>query len=242
MPSRDEYATVAYEVLKPYLGDVSTAWKGVYRLLLWFHRGVPHIIDGDKLERGVWRERALRVQQELARQFACAEEQLPQELDRLINSPISRKRPQRQNPLGIGFVAALFHLLGHFSPAEYEFLPEEEIGRTVFPGITEAPRSRPDIVVVKEGREQAVISAKWSLRHDRLKDLLDECDYFKRLRPGLKFYTVTNEFDPARLAKVTQGYCIDQLFHVNKRLLHVAGLDGRTAELADLPDLLAAFR
>jgi hypothetical protein len=243
-PTREDYTTVIREILRPYLSSPQDAWKGIYEALLWFEHDVPHIIDANYLKQGAWRVRAERVQQELADQLNCSVVDLPLRVDKLLRSALFPEPTQRQNPLGIGFVTALFQVLERFSSARYMFRPEEDIGTTVFPGISEAPRSRPDVVVVSESKEVAVISAKWSLRHDRLKDLSDECDYFKRLRPSLRFYAVTNEFNPARLRKVLQSYCIDALFHVCRPLLFVAVDDAGHPDLLrvkDLPDLLAEF-
>ena len=243
MPSRQEYADVARQVLAPHWMDASTVWRGLYQLLMWFDHGVPHIMDGDKLARGKWRERAEAVHAALAKEFQCAADEVPNKVDLLLKSSIFSKPPQRQNPLGIGFVSSLFVLLEHFSPEDYRFLPEEAIGKTVFQGIREAPRSAPDIVVVRGDREIAVISAKWSLRHDRLKDLKDECNYFKTLMGSLKFYAVTNEYNPARLTKVLEDYRIDGLFHPCRTLVvDVAQVDGRLARLMDLSKLLTLFR
>ena len=243
MPSRGEYEQVARQVLAPHLTDATNAWRGVYQLLLWFEHGVPHIIDADKLARGVWRARADNVAAALAEEFGCAIGDVPSQVDLLLESSIFEKPPQRQNPLGIGFVSALLVLLERFSSPDYRFMPEEAIGETVFRGIREAPRSAPDIVAVRGDTEIAVVSAKWSLRHDRIKDLKDECNYFKTLMGSLKFYVATNEYDPARLNKVLEDYRIDGLFHVNRRLVvDVAQVDGRLERLFDLSRLLQQFK
>lgn len=242
MPTRAEYEQVAREVLARHLHDASVTWRGFYELLLWYEHGVPHIIDGDKLVAGIWRARAEAVQKALAAEFGCTTRDLRKKVDSLLSSPIFSKPPQRQNPLGIGFVAALRVALEAFSLGDYLFLPEEAIGKSVFRGIREAPRSAPDIVVVKGEREVAVISAKWSIRHDRLKDLKDECNYFKTLMGSLKYYVVTNEFDPARLNKLLEDYRIDEIFHVNRRMVvAIAQVDGRLSRLGDLRDLLQLF-
>ena len=242
MPTRAQYEGVAREVLSPHLTNPSSAWRGFYELLMWFEHGVPHIMDGDKLEKPAWRARAKAVQNAIAADFGCRPGEVRLGVDRLIQSPIFKRPPQRHNPLGIGFVAGLFVALGRFSHDTYMFLPEGAIGTAVFRGISDAPRSRPDIVVVKAGKEIAVISAKWSIRHDRLKDLKDECNYFKTLMGSLKFYVATNEFDPARLNKLLEDYRIDGVFHVNRRLVvDVAKVDGRLERLRDLSQLLSLF-
>src|SRR5438034_9256479 len=114
---------------------------------MWHEKGVPNIIDADKLDKGAWRDRAEAVEAALAEEFGCTVKEVPHKIDLLIKSSIFKKIPQRQNPLGIGFVTALFLSLQQFSSDRYEFLPEEAIGTTVFQVITEAPRSAPDIVV-----------------------------------------------------------------------------------------------
>ncbi len=242
MASREEYTEFARKVITPHLTDTSRSWLGLYQLLMWFDSDVLHIIDGDKLAKGAWRSRAQAVGQALAAELDCSAEDLPAKVDLLLKGPLFAKPPQRQNPLGIGFVSSLTILLEHFGSG-YQFLPEKEIGKTVFRGIREAPRSAPDIVAVKDRAEIAVISAKWSLRHDRLKDLKDECNYFKTLMGSLKYYAVTNEYDPARLNKVLEDYRIDGLFHVNRRfVVDVAQVDGRLEGLGDLADLLRLFQ
>lgn len=243
MPSRDEYEAELRQIQEPYLSDPDRAWLGFYRALLWFEHEVPHIIDGDKLVKGTWRARAERVWAYVADQMGCSVQELEEQVDRLVKSPIFSKPPQRHNPLGIGFVSSLFIALGRFAGEGFEFFPEEAIGQRVFTGIRESPRSRPDIVVVREGRELSVISAKWSIRHDRLKDVIDEAGYFKTLMGSLKFYIVTNEFDPARLDKLLGDYRVDSVFHVHKPLIvDVAELDGRMAQLRDLGDLLRLYQ
>ncbi len=244
MPPRQRYADFIAATLEPYLADPSTVWRGVYRLLLWFEHGLPHIIDANELRKPKWASRASAVNEALANEFNCRPDEVESKVDLLLKSNLFPQVPQRQNPLGIGFVESLLLLLQHFSSPQYTFLPEGAIGKTVFPEVqsTEAPRSCPDIVAVAGGSEVAVVSAKWSLRHDRLKDLKDECGYFKTVRPRLKFFVVTNEYNPARLDKVISDYRIDAVFHVCKKLLvDVAQVDGRTGELKDLSELLRVF-
>jgi hypothetical protein len=243
VPTREVYRRVVVTALTPLLEDITGAWKGIYSLLLWYEHGLPHIIDADKLLSEPWRSRARAVESYVARELGIGPEHLPDVVDQLLRSGIFPLRPQRQNPLGIGFVEALFFLLQHFASKAYEFHPEREIGKAVFPGVVESPRSKPDIVVVRPGRgEVAVVSAKWSLRHDRLKDVKDEAAYFKTLRTNLKFYIVTNEFDPARLDKLCSDYRVDGVFHVNKSAIKIAGLNGRTDALGDLVELLTLYQ
>lgn len=97
---------------------------------------------------------------------------------------------------------------------------------------------------------QVVISAKWSLRHDRLNDITNECPVYKAAyqriyrqtrRDRLLYYVVTNEFDPSRLNKVLDDTCVDGVVHVHKAAVtEVCKLDGRVTRLTDLADFVNA--
>jgi hypothetical protein len=121
---------------------------------------------------------------------------------------------------------------------------------SVFPGITMPGRSTSpsiDILIEKGGVPRAIVSAKWSLRHDRINDITNECPIYKaasmRSRKPLEFYVVSNEFDPARLSKVLDDDCIDGLAHVHKPLVTVVcGLNGRLDTMLDLSDLIEATK
>jgi len=90
--------------------------------------------------------------------------------------------------------------------------------------------------------EYAIVSTKWSIRHDRLRDLLDECRVYKDHRPTVKFLVVTNEFMPARLKRLIENPCIDKVFHVNQDLVkRVNNGDGRLSGLEDLSHLHREF-
>ena len=150
---------------------------------------------------------------------------------------------QVQNPLGIGFTLSLALLLKRFCPSSgYDFHTEEAIGQDVCVGLKDAPRRASDIVVTRAGDEVAIISAKWSVRHDRLKDLLEECEYFRVVRPSVDFYVATNEYMPARLRKLLVNRCIEDTFHVNRSLLMLAnGGNNRLAGVRDLSELFTRF-
>src|SRR3990172_1012788 len=123
MPTRRDYSVIVRRELKPYLDQPGNAWKGIYRLLMWYEHGVPHIIDADKLKLGAWRERAKLVEKTLATSFGCKVPEIPAIVDRLVYSEIFSTPPQRQNPLGIGFVEALLYFLETFSGDICTFYP-----------------------------------------------------------------------------------------------------------------------
>ena len=76
---------------------------------------------------------------------------------------------------------------------------------------------------------RAVISCKWSYRHDRISDVTNECQEYKAAAARRQFsdfgyYLVTNEFDARRLEKVINQPCVDALVHVHLPLaLEVTG-------------------
>jgi len=243
MPTRDEYIQVIEPILDEFSAKPADAWNGIYRLLLWYESGYPHIVEANELKKMLWGERARMVEGELAKMFDCEPHQVRYRVGRLFHHQ-SFKRMQIQNPLGIAFTLSLTRLLKKFSgSAGYDFHTEEAIGRSVFIGLKDPPRRASDIVVIRGDDEVAIISAKWSLRHDRLKDMLDECAYFRVVRPSLKFYAATNEYMPARLAKLLIDRCIEDVFHIKRSLVMLVNNDDtRLASIRDLSELFAPFQ
>ncbi|MFN3309719.1 MAG: hypothetical protein ACK44E_10985 [Anaerolineales bacterium] len=109
-----------------------------------------------------------------------------------------------------------------------------------FPNLTDFRRKSVDIVALRLGDPFAVISSKWGIRHDRIRDPQEEADTYKREVPSLKFFVVTNEFDSARLQKLLTYPTIDGVFHVRRDLVWEV-YSGMTDELANLKDLTELF-
>lgn len=242
MPSRTQICQIVESILQGY-ATPQEAWKGIYRALLWYEEGVPHIVEANSLRRGAWRQRAKQAEVELARAFRCAPNQVEKRLDQLMKHP-SLQGFQRQNFLGIGFICAVGYLLRTWTPSRYTFLDEVLVGAQghVFQDIARPPRRAIDIVALVDSTEYAIVSVKWSIRHDRLRDLLDECRVYKDHRPKVKFLVVTNEFMPARLRRIIENPCVDQVFHVNRDLLlRVNEGNGRLIGLKDLSELPREF-
>jgi hypothetical protein len=91
---------------------------------------------------------------------------------------------------------------------------------------TRARIEAPDIAIVRDGRTEFLASVKWSLRHDRQKQLSDELDCYVSLLSQDKFpryVLVTNEYDPGRLINTNglknRGQEIDCIYHINIDLL-----------------------
>jgi hypothetical protein len=219
------------------------AWHGIYKALLWYAEEVPHIVEANSLREDAWRRRAKQVEAELAQTFRCAHNQVESQIDELMRHP-SLRGAQRQNPLGIGFTCAVAYLLRSWVPSYYTILDEPPVGSQgrVFRNIVSPPRRTIDIVALRGNAEYAIVSTKWSIRHDRLRDLLDECTVYKNHRPDLKFLVVTNEFMPARLQQLIENPCIDKVFHINRDLVRLVNNgDGRLVGLEDLSDLCREF-
>ncbi len=274
MPSRELTERDAVEILEqaqyPKGLTPATAWIGIYQALLWYEpvnwlgiEQLPHIIEADKLRpanaarkltwktQNVWQQRAGMLEKYMATTLGCGTDLLPSKLDLLMKKS-EYEGMQRQNSLGIAFAGLTKHILLRFGAPQVSYETEVDAGK-VFPGITFPGRSstpRIDILAKLRGIPTAIISAKWSLRHDRLNDITNECPVYKaaferiyrRLRAQrLRFYVITNEYDPSRLTKLLSDSCVDSVVHVHKpAVVTVCKLDGRIEELKDLEDLVNA--
>src|SRR5215207_9966145 len=105
----------------------------------------------------------------------------------------------------------------------------------------------PDIVILGDTRTDLLTSVKWSLRHDRQKQLSDELDCYVSLlsQEGFPRYAlITNEYDPGRLINTNglnrRGQGVDAIYHVNTSLLLDAVRDHRQA--TELERLIADRR
>lgn len=136
---------------------------------------------------------------------------------------------KRQNVLGEGFEDLLQLLL-----IEVGQVPEDLIvvrsRANKLPGF-QTPSSRdrieaPDVAFVQGNETKLLASVKWSLRHDRQKQLSDELDCYVDLLSQESFpryVLVTNEYDPGRLVNADglarRGQAIDCIYHTNLALL-----------------------
>jgi len=144
------------------------------------------------------------------------------------------------NPVGIAFACAVVYFVQRFGIRPYDWKMEAKIGIDVFPNLTGFRRRSVDIVALQQGIPFVIVSSKWGIRHDRVRDLQEEADIYKQQVPSLEFFVVTNEFDSARLQKVLTYPTIDGVFHVRRDLVwQVYG--GATSELANLRDLAELF-
>lgn len=273
MPTREQTVADAIRVFEgavyPSGLHVETAWLGIYQALLWYepvhwvgYTDLPHIIDADKLrpnspakkrkwtKPNAWQRRAQLLNDYLADQLACSEDEVADRMDLLMRQPAYQM--QRQNTLGIAFAGLVRHTLSKFGASSVSYNTEVD-ATVVFPGITVPGRSTTshiDLLAERDNVPRAVISAKWSVRHDRLSDITNECPVYKAAyeriyrqvrHQHLLYYVVTNEYDPSRLNKMLDDSCVDGVVHVHKAaVVDVCQLDGRLVRLLDLADLAAA--
>lgn len=263
MPTKQQTITDAVSIVQGtnYPGGFSaqTAWLGIYRALLWYEpvnaagiTTLPHLIDADKLRPrkapatpNAWQRRALALEQYLAQQLSCPPNQVQQHVDQLLRLP-AYQGLQRQNSLGIAFPGVVKFVLEQFGSPAITYQLEVD-ARTIFPGIAMPGRSTApmmDILATKAGQPVAIISTKWSVRHDRINDITNECPIYKaaamRSRTPFAYYVVTNEFDPARLSKMLGDDCIDNLVHIHKyAVITACRLNSRLGGMLDLSDLVA---
>ena len=153
---------------------------------------------------------------------------------------------KRQNVLGEGFEDLLQMLLMKVGQIPESLFAVRRRANTL-PGFhTPGNRDRieaPDIALVRGDRTELLASVKWSLRHDRQKQLSDELDCYADLLSQAKFpryVLVTNEYDPGRLVNADglthHGQAIDCIYHTNLDLLLRVLDDHDSARKSQTPD------
>lgn len=136
----------------------------------------------------------------------------------------------RQNVLGEGFEDLLRLLAVRVAgvPQEMIVLRRKASELPGFQRTLDQPRriESPDIAIIEGSRTALLSTVKWSLRHDRQKQLSDELDCYVQLLSQNSFpqyVLVTNEFDPGRLKNSSnlnsRGKTVDRIYHINPDLL-----------------------
>jgi len=274
MPTRAQTiidATTIFESAEYPTGlTSSTAWLGIYQTLLWYEPvnwvgfiELPHIIDSDKLRTASpqqqrtwvkpkpWQARAQAISEYIALKLECPVTSVPDKVDLLMKRP-EYFGMQRHNSLGIAFAGLVTHILNRFGSPGLSYATEVP-APTVFPNASFLGRTsatRIDALVSVSGIPRVAISAKWSLRHDRLKDVINECEVYERAfqqtypqlgSSGILTYLITNEYHPARLKELLATPCLAGVVHVHKAaVVDVCGLNGRLAQMMDLTNLINA--
>ena len=217
-------------------------WKTTYRVLLWYDKAgnewLPHIIDFNLIKKkdSAWYKHARRVDEYLKREFDV--ENVGDHVDQLMS--VAGKKIQRQNYLGIGFTCLVQETLRRFCKVTSRM--EVAVGN--IPGFEDAERLRPgfgnkpiDLIVKDENDFRVIISSKWSMRHDRIDEMIEQARILKQIRPNLTFLAVTNEFMRGRLQRALRGDPIDAIYHVQLPLLKELGQSLESAKLKDLSEL-----
>jgi hypothetical protein len=103
----------------------------------------------------------------------------------------------------------------------------------------------PDMVIIEGDKTALLSTVKWSLRHDRQKQLSDELDCYVQLlsQDGFPEYVlVTNEYDPGRLKNSSnlssRGRTLDRIYHISLVLLVevLSDVPSSAAEVQELID------
>lgn len=242
------------------------AWLGIYQVLWWYAHGYLHIREANDLrKKTIWQSRAREAEQYIADALGVSSEALPDLVDRMMQLPrwqsecetpdMTGEAMQRNNPLGHGLRMLVSEVLTRWGNPQFSY-PEESVATNFFPGIQMPGRSttpRMDVAAVSKNRPKAVISCKWSIRHDRISDPTNECTQYKAAAINIQlmdlFYClVTNELDGKRLDKVLNQPCVDALVHVHlplaefmngggTELMQEAKTHGRLVDLTGLAAL-----
>lgn len=215
--------------------DLDTAWLGFYQMLMYYSdtsvddaeiAWALHVDEVSALRSESGNEKAKRAETYIAKSLGLAPSSLFRHVDRMMRLP-RWKGKQRHNPLGNGFRSIFAEVLTRFGNPKFEYL-EEEKATEWFPGIQLFGRSRTpsiDILVVRNRNPRAVVSCKWSIRHDRISDPTNECIAYSQAAQtwqGIKdfeYFVFTNEFSAARLEKVLDQPCVAGLVHAHVPLL-----------------------
>ncbi len=151
---------------------------------------------------------------------------------------------QPQNPRGHAFRSIVAETLAMFGDPDLD-VREEVSPHDLFPGLDFGNRSqaaRIDIVAQRGPRIVALITTRWTYRHDRV-DIIDEARAYmpaaRAQNNDCRFFGVTAEFGTARLRKVIaetapamRNAAIDRLVHLNPDL--PGELIGRNGDLGHM--------
>lgn len=158
---------------------------------------------------------------------------------------------QPNNPRGHAFRSIVTRFLERFGDPQLDLF-EEVSPHDRFPGFSFSGRSkepRMEILATRNEKPVAILSVRWTYRHDRV-DMIDEAREYmpaaRRANPNVAFFGVTAEFVAARLKKVIavtepvakRGAALTRLVHLNAFLCReLLGHDGELAHLWSLSDL-----
>ena len=241
-----ELAVALYEdLLNARRWHLDKAWLGITMLLvtcdIWRYRewmpfhGAPVLRESN--DYGLTKDgspnkalaEAFEVRRRIAEELEVDPRRACSELGQFFRHPdIIRLQPN--NPRGHAFRSLVAETLARFGDPQLD-VAEEVSPRDLFPGFDFGNRSkdaRIDIVVKRGPRPVALITTRWTYRHDRV-DIIDEARAYvpaaRELNGDCRFFGVTAEFGTARLKKViaqtspvVRNPAIDRLVHLNPEL------------------------
>ena len=158
---------------------------------------------------------------------------------------------QPNNPRGHAYRSLVAETIARFGDSALD-VSEEVSPHELFPGFPFENRSsdaRIDIVVKRGQKPVALVTTRWTYRHDRV-DIIDEARAYmpaaRSVNPTCRFFGVTAEFNPARLKKVIaqtspsmQHSAIDRLVHLNPQLPgRIVGKNGDLEKLWSLEQMV----
>ena len=259
----DAHAELAVDLYRRLLGEhdweLEEAWLGIALLLMtcdiwrdgeWrpFH-GAPVLRESNdyRLTKAGSPNKALSeallVKEWIAAELSADEDHVCSQLGQFFRHPdIAGLQPN--NPRGHAFRSLVAETLASFGDPELE-MREEASPHDLFTGHDFGNRSaaaRIDIVVKRGPRIVALITTRWTYRHDRV-DIIDEARAYmppaRDQNRDCRFFGVTAEFMTARLKKVIsetapvmRNAAIDRLVHLNPEL--PGELIGRNGELREM--------
>ena len=213
-------------------------------------RGPLHLREANDMRMPTWIARSRTAESYIADELGVDRDDLPPLFDRMMGMPRWEGFKQRNNPLGNGLRMLVAEVLERWGSPRFEY-PEEAKAGLWFPGIKLPGRSISpsiDVAITGEGFPKALVSCKWSIRHDRISDPTNECTEYKsaairRQWMHLRYFVVTNELNSQRLDKILDQSCVDGLVHVHLELAQMIGgtsplmqeaiRSGRLLDLAD---------
>lgn len=199
----------------------------------------------------VYMREASQIGSTLAAELGIAVEDLCDEIGLYFNqSQVADLQPN--NIRGHAFRSLVAETLSRFGDQSLS-IAEEVSPYDLFPGFRFQTRSKDpkiDVVAMRGPVAVALISVRWTYRHDRV-DLLDEALSYgpasRRNNPSCRYFGVVAEFGEARLKKVTsQAEPIDHrgplkaLVHLNVDLATTTiGHNSELTTMWNLKDLVA---
>jgi hypothetical protein len=206
----------------PNAGEAGLA---IQQVLLWYEPigvvppGTLHIFDANDLLKPAWQRRVGAAEDWLAGQIGVTVGQLPGALNRFMRA----RGGQAHNQRGTAYRCLIAEIIDRWGASGLD-VHEEEPASNWFAvaALGQAGRARVDVLVARGGAPRAFVSCKWALRNDRNHDVVNEANAYKSVAAGrglsVEVGLVTNEFGPARIARVLDSALIDFVAHTNRDL------------------------